>query len=132
MSDVEVVIPEAMRFYYDHLHFAPAVKLDGLVICSGVLGLDEKSHAIADPEAQFRRAFETLGLVLSEAGMTFADVVEITTFHIGMGEHMRLFTKVKDEFMAAPYPAMTSVGVTELAVAGALVEIKAIARARRS
>jgi enamine deaminase RidA (YjgF/YER057c/UK114 family) len=38
------------------------------------------------------------------------------------------FIKVKDEFFAAPYPAWTAVGVSELITDGALAEIRAIAR----
>jgi hypothetical protein len=36
--------------------------------------------------------------------------------------------KVKDEFIADPYRAWTAIGVSELITAGALVEIRAIAR----
>ena len=36
--------------------------------------------------------------------------------------------KVKDNYMADPYPAWTAIGITELAFPGALVEIKIIAR----
>jgi enamine deaminase RidA (YjgF/YER057c/UK114 family) len=35
---------------------------------------------------------------------------------------------VKDSFLPSPYPAWTAVGISELAVPGALVEIRAVAR----
>jgi enamine deaminase RidA (YjgF/YER057c/UK114 family) len=38
------------------------------------------------------------------------------------------FVKVKDEFIAEPYPAWTAIGVSELLTDGALAEIRAIAK----
>ena len=35
------------------------------------------------------------------------------------------FMKIKDEYVAAPYPAWTAIGCTQLALPGALVEIRA-------
>jgi enamine deaminase RidA (YjgF/YER057c/UK114 family) len=37
---------------------------------------------------------------------------------------------VKDRYVEAPYPAWTAIGVVELAVSGALVEIRVTARLR--
>ena len=53
-----------------------------------------------------------------------------TTFHVGLREHLGTFVKVKDRYIEAPYPAWTAIGVVELAVPGALVEIRATARLR--
>ncbi len=128
MAKFDVIIPASMQNFYDKVHFAPAVRLDGYVFCSGVLGLDSMGKAIEASEVQFTQAFESLGEVLKEAGATFADIIEMTTFHVGLRDHLRTFAKVTDRYIAPPYPAMTSIGVSELAVRGALVEIKAIAR----
>ena len=129
MAQFDVIIPASMQHFYDTVHFAPAVRLDGYVLCSGVLGLNSEGRAIEDPEAQFVQAFNSLAEVLAEAGVSFADIVEMTTFHVGLREHLRTFVRVKDRYIAAPYPAMTAIGVSELAVRGALVELKVIARA---
>ncbi|WP_267887720.1 Rid family hydrolase, partial [Mycolicibacterium fortuitum] len=51
--------------------------------------------------------------MLAEAGLNFTDVVEITSYHVGLQQHVQVFGEVKDEFVAAPYPAWTAVGVTE-------------------
>jgi enamine deaminase RidA (YjgF/YER057c/UK114 family) len=67
--------------------------------------------------------------VLREAGLDFGDVIELTTFHVGM-EHLRTFADVKDRFLAEPYPAWTAIGVSELAFPGGLVEVRATARLR--
>ncbi len=65
--------------------------------------------------------------MLEAAGADFGDVVEITTFHVGM-EHLAVFGTVKADFLKEPFPAWTAIGVSELAIPGALVEIRATAR----
>lgn len=115
---------------YDVHHFAPAV-IDGEHLrCSGMIGMRPDLSVAEDPRAQFTQAFENLRGLLSEAGLTFSDVVDITSYHVGLQQHLQTFSEVQDAFVAAPYPAWTAVGVTELAVPGALVEIQIIARMR--
>ena len=64
---------------------------------------------------------------LDEPVILFDDIVEMTTFHIGLGSHIQEFISVKDRYVKEPYPAWTAVGTTELAIPGAVVEIKVIA-----
>ncbi len=85
---------------------------------------------ISDNESdQFRQAFLTIEKSLTEAGLTFDNIVEITSYHIGLKKHLRAFTKIKDEFIKAPYPAWTAVGISELAVEGGIIEISVTATA---
>ncbi len=119
----ERVIPESMQATYDRFHFAPAVRVGDILLCSGQIGAGEDGRCPDDPASQFRLAFEAVGSVLAEAGVDFSSIVEMTTFHVGMAE-LGTFMKVKDEFMAEPYPAWTAIGCTSLALPGALVEIK--------
>ena len=128
MDEASVVIPKGQEVLYDRFHFAPAVKDRDRLFCSGVIGIGPDGKCAPDPETQFRQAFESLGAVLREAGASFSDVVELTTFHVGLQQNMRTFAKVKDEYLRKPYPAWTAIGVTELAMPGGLVEIRAIAR----
>jgi enamine deaminase RidA (YjgF/YER057c/UK114 family) len=131
MKKSDVVVPKGMEIAYDQFHFAPAVKTGRWLRCSGMLGTDEKFQAVVEPEAQFTRAFENVVAVLAEAGLDLADVVEMTTFHVGLQQHLGTFIAVKDRFLAAPpYPAWTAIGISELAVPGALVEIRVTARLR--
>ena len=123
-----VVIPKGMETFYDRLHFAPAIRDGNRLYCSGVIGVGADGKAPEDPEAQFTLAFELLQSVLTTAGISFADVIEVTTFHVGLQAHLRTFVKVKDRYLREPYPSWTAIGITELAVPGALVEIKVIAR----
>ncbi len=127
MSKRRTIIPKGMEFYYERFHFAPAVRVGKTLYCSGQLGWNGQGAPPADPKAQFTLAFENLGRVLEAAGGGFEDVIELTTFHVGM-EHLQTFSGVKKDFVKEPYPAWTAIGVSALAVPGALVEIRATAR----
>jgi enamine deaminase RidA (YjgF/YER057c/UK114 family) len=120
-----------MEAFYDHFHFAPAVKDGNRLFCSGVIGTGADGKVSADPETQFTQAFEGVKSVLETAGASFGDVVEITSFHVGVQKHLDTFMRVRDRYVREPYPAWTAIGIAELAVPGGLVEIKVIARLRR-
>ncbi|CAN5527633.1 hypothetical protein BH20ACT17_BH20ACT17_08890 [soil metagenome] len=55
------------------------------------------------------------------------DHVEMTSYHVGLREHLAQFIAVKDRHIAEPYPAWSAIGVSELITAGALVEVRAVA-----
>jgi enamine deaminase RidA (YjgF/YER057c/UK114 family) len=130
MDKTSVVIPKGQEGFYERFHFAPAVKDGDRLFCSGVIGVGADGKASPDPETQFTQAFETLSSVLTAAGAAFPDVVEMTTFHVGLQQNLGTFMRVKDKYLSEPYPAWTAIGVTELAIPGGLVEIKVIARLR--
>jgi len=128
MSEKNVVIPQGMEMYYEQYHFAPAVKDGNRLFCAGQIGVGADGHIPADPEAQFTQAFENVKAVLDTAGVSFDDVMEMTTFHVGLQSNLSTFMKVKDRYLQKPYPAWTAIGISELALPGGLVEIKVIAR----
>jgi len=125
------VIPASMRAMYENFHFAAAVRSGDLLICSGQLGAGPDGRGIADPAAQFAAAFDNVKAVLAEAGLDFSDVIEITTFHVGLMQHLGAFIRAKNAVLPEPYPAWTAIGITELAMPGCLVEIRATAQLRK-
>ena len=127
MSAKTSVVPRGMEANYDRLHFSPAIADGDRLFCSGQIGTDSAGAVPDDPEKQFTCAFENLKALLAAAGASLADVVEMTTFHVGFNEHIGAFMRVKDRYVGEPYPAWTAVGVSELAF-GALAEIKVVAR----
>lgn len=94
------------------------------------MGLRPDLTAPEDATEQFTLAFENLRGLLAEVGLTFAGVIEMVSYHVGLQAHIETFTAVKNAFVAVPYPAWPAVGVTELAIPGALVEIQITARRR--
>jgi enamine deaminase RidA (YjgF/YER057c/UK114 family) len=77
--------------------------------------------------AQARLAFESLKAVLEAAGASLADVVELNTFHTALQRDIQAFAAVKDEYFPRHYPAWTAVGVSELAMPGLCIEVRAVA-----
>ena len=117
----ERIVPEGMQRVYDNFHYAPIVKVGNTLYLSGVVAGDE------DPEQQFESVFRNLDRVLQGAGSSLADVVEMTTFHVNMREHVQTFMTVKDRFLKEPYPTWTAIGVETLFSPRSLVEIKVVA-----
>ncbi len=76
---------------------------------------------------QFEQAFVYLGLYLEAAGASLEDVVELTSYHVDLRQHLNVFMAAKDRHLVAPYPAWSAVGVAQLITEGALVEIRVIA-----
>lgn len=111
-------------------HLSPVLDTGELVFLSGQTGCRPDGTVAADPEQQFRDAFGFLQANLAAAGLSLADVVEMTTYHVELRRHLSTFTRVKDEHVAAPYPAWTAIGVSELITEGTLIELRVIARRR--
>ena len=126
----QIILPESDRAAYEGFHFAPAVKHGKLILCSGQIGIGADGKVPASPEDEFRNAWQAVGRILQEAGLTFEDVLEFTTFHVGLQDHLPTFMAVKDEFLSEPWPAWTAIGISELAVPGARVEIRVTAGER--
>jgi enamine deaminase RidA (YjgF/YER057c/UK114 family) len=109
-------------------HFSPGLDTGDFVFFSGITGTRSDLSIASDPETQFREAFRILRANLVQAQLAMSNVVDITTYHVDLRRHLHAFIRVKDEYVAEPYPAWTAIGVSELITDGALVEIRAIAK----
>ena len=127
MAERIAVVPKGYEVQYDAWHLAPAVQVGDVLYCSGQLGIGADGTLPPGAEAQLENAFRHLGHVLAAAGFGFEDVVELTSFHVGLRAEMDAFVRVRDRFLAEPWPAQTAVGVAELGLPGALVELRATA-----
>jgi 2-iminobutanoate/2-iminopropanoate deaminase len=102
--------------------FSPAILVDGTLYVAGQIGSDLKSGKIPDNfEAEVRQCLDNIGIILKEAGMSYADVVAVQVYLTDMEMFQRMnaaYTAVFKE----PRPARTTVGVSRLA-GGAKIEI---------
>lgn len=126
----QTIAAPAFAHYPEDWHLSPVLLSGDFAFLSGQTGCRADGTVAPDPEQQFRDAFTFLKANLSAAGLSFDDVVEMTTYHVDLRKHLAVFVKVKDEHIGAPYPAWTAIGVTELITEGTLVEIRIIARRR--
>lgn len=127
MTDRELIVPPTMQAIVERAGYVPAVKVGTTVFCAGQVGRTVELEVIVDPEAQFLACWENLRVVLAAAGCTFEDVVDMTTYHVQMSQHMPVFRAVKNRVFPRGTCAWTSIGVSELAHPGLLVEIKCVA-----
>ncbi|MCG8365350.1 MAG: RidA family protein [Pseudanabaenales cyanobacterium] len=143
----EVIIPKGMEILYEKYHYCPGVKVGNTLYISGQVGRDANLQVVEETEAQFVQAFKNVKKVLSAAGATFDDVVEMITYHVtgvsaGQSQaqlsptseqqlltipHLPLFIKVKDRYFTHRFPTWTGVGITGLSTPGLIVEIKCTA-----
>ncbi|MFN3215316.1 MAG: RidA family protein [Acidimicrobiales bacterium] len=123
----EPVIPAGTESATERFHFSAATRVGDLVLCSGQIGTGDDGVVPDDPAEDFRNAWRKVGEVLDAVGLGYGDIAEMTTFHVGLQEHLGTFLMVRDEFLTAPWPAWTAIGVAELAAPGARVEIKVTA-----
>ncbi len=126
------IVPEEWRQTYETFHYAPAVRAGELVFLSGVVASLQGDETEADMEAAFDRAFAQIEGILNEAGASWADVVEMTTYHTELIPQAETFIAVKDKWAKAPYPAWTAIDVDRLYPERGLVEIKVIAHAPKA
>lgn len=125
---IEVVNPPGSEFLLENFHFSQAAWSGDFLLCSGQIGMTAEGGVPEDPTEEFRNAWNAVLRLLEAAGLGVANIVEYTTYHVGLQEHMGAFTAVRDEFISEPWPAWTAIGITELAVPGARVEIRVTAR----
>ena len=111
--------------------YSQAIAVEGLLFCSGQLGLDPASGSIVEGgvEAEAVRSLKNLTAVLDAAGLTWTDVVKTTIFLADMADFAAV-NAVYGRFMPDPPPARSTVQVAALPKGGQ-VEIEAIARRGR-
>ena len=121
MTERGPVVPEDSQASYDRFHFAPAYRVGDTLYVSGVIGTGETL------QEEFASAFENLANVLAAAGFSFADVVDMTSFHVDMQSTLGAFMEARDAAMSEPWPAWTAIGCTELAIPTGRAEVKVTA-----
>ena len=126
-QQAQVVMPEnaRQRQIQEQIGWADAIVSNGVVHVSGVPAFLAPGET--DAEKAYARAFDALGKTLERAGVTWDDVVSMTTYHTDPNAQIETFAKVKARYIKGPPPAWSAVGTTALLQPGALVEIALIA-----
>ncbi|MCB1057391.1 MAG: hypothetical protein KDD11_17965 [Acidobacteria bacterium] len=125
--DRTTFVPEGWEGAYD-FGYAPVVRVGDMVIVSGVPASGDGSY-----EEKIRGMYRRAGELLEAAGASFADVVELTTFHTtpkdspAFREEFELYMPIHREFFADNRPAWTAVGTTTLLSKTAPVEMRLVA-----
>ncbi|MEO1574265.1 MAG: Rid family hydrolase [Pseudomonadota bacterium] len=121
-----VVVPDGMETTYREFQYAPAVRAGSMLYLSGVVA------RIADGETSMvpaiERAFDEIETILSHAGATWSDVVDVTSYMTDLDAQIGPLWQVKGQRVTEPYPAWTAIGVERLYGGdAAIIEIKVTA-----
>ncbi len=109
--------------------YAQGLKQDGTVWLSGQLGHDAQGVVSGDMEAQMRQAYANIEKLLAGFGLTMGDVVDETVYVLDISAAYAARGKVGREVYPNPMQvASTLIGISELGLPHAQVEIKVAAR----
>lgn len=127
MNQPTPVFPANRHALYEAHGYSAAIRSGDLLFVSGQVGSRADGTPEPDFATQVQRAFDNLQATLAAAGCTFADLIDVTTFHTDPEKQFPTIMQIKNTvFPQPPYPNWTAVGVTWLA--GFDFEIKVIAR----
>jgi len=77
-----------------------------------------------------RRRSRARRALVEAQGRRMSDLVELVSYHVGLGTHLAEFSKVKSQYVPEPFPTWTILDIAGLARPGLIIEIKAVAAAR--
>ena len=120
--------------WQDQFGFSQAVEVTGpdrIVYCAGQTSSDAEGKTLHgdDMGAQTRQTLDNLETVLSEAGLSLANVVRLNYYVTDIDRYFAEGAQAVGERLAAAgiQPASTLLGVTRLAFPDLLIEIEATA-----
>lgn len=96
--------------------FSDAMVVGDAIYLSGVIVSIRDGES--DLKLAYERAFERIGATLKRAGVTWDDVVDITSFHTDLATQMPAIVAVKNKYVKRPFPAWTAIQVSRLMVDG--------------
>jgi 2-iminobutanoate/2-iminopropanoate deaminase len=109
-ADKKVILPKGAE---PNAGWSYGVEVDGTLYVSGMAGEDAAGKIPGSFEAEMKQAFDNIGAVLKDAGMSPADVVSVQVYLTDGALFDRMNTVYKAYFKG-PKPARTTVVVSKL------------------
>ena len=110
--------------------FSSAVKVSGgtLVFLAGMVAVDSGRGLVGagNFDQQVEQVWENIGAALKKAGGKLSDIVTMTVFITDMSYGNR-FIELRKQKFGRDFPASALIGINQLALPGALIEIQAVA-----
>lgn len=117
---------ERARAAQDRYGYADAVVAGDLVFLSGVVAGQAPGETNLTPA--YERVFRQIGAILERAGASYADVVDVTTYHTDITAQIDAYAEVQRRVLGSPPPAWTAIDVDRLLPDGGITEVKIVAR----
>lgn len=116
-----------MTSLYQDWKMAPGSQIDGFLFLTGFNGSGLDGVISTNATKQISTAFDQVFSVLSEAEMDARNIVEVTSYHVGLKAHLETFKAIWAERMCEPYPAWTAIEVAGFVSEGVVVELRVVA-----
>jgi enamine deaminase RidA (YjgF/YER057c/UK114 family) len=110
--------------------FSDAVVTGDTIYLSGVVAGVREGET--DLKLGYTRAFERISAILKDAGASWDDVVDLTSFHTDLTTQMPAMVAVKNNYVKQPFPAWTAIQVSRLIPTNGITEIKIVAKIRHA
>ena len=112
---------------FTNFGYSAAVSAHGLLFIAGTIGRRADGTIPETIEEQTEIAIGRIGEILRLEGLDLSALVDVTSYHVEMHQHMAGFSRAKEKLVAPPFPTWSLIGVSALASPGLLVEIRATA-----
>ncbi|MBM9503153.1 RidA family protein [Actinacidiphila acididurans] len=107
--------------------YSPAVRTHGLLFIAGTIGRRADGTIPDTIEEQTELAIRKIEEILRLEGLDLSALVDVTSYHVDIRQHLSGFSEAKQRLVKAPFPTWSIIGVSGLASPGLLVEIRATA-----
>jgi len=124
----KAIVPAGLDTYVSDWKMSPGLEHDGFVFMTGFTGASTDGRYSDDHAEQIEAVFAKIGAVLKEAELGFEHLVEMTSYHVGLRDHLDQFQSIRAKYVQEPFPAWTAIEVAGFVREGAVVEITCIAR----
>jgi enamine deaminase RidA (YjgF/YER057c/UK114 family) len=127
MTEPRWLVPKGVGEHMrDNYHYSQGVQVGSMIYVTGQGGWDSEFNIPDSVHDQIRNSFSNIANVLNEAGATWEQVIDITSYHVELDESV-LGTMVEQLKERCPnhQPLWTVIGVAKLALPPMKVEISA-------
>jgi enamine deaminase RidA (YjgF/YER057c/UK114 family) len=127
VSQARFINPQALSKPPGYTHVVEVTAPARLVYIAGQLGNDQEGKLSSDFRLQAVQTFENLKVALAAVGGQFQHVVKFNNYLVDL-KYLPIFRQVRDSYLAdEKRPASTTIAISGLARAGALLEVEAVA-----
>lgn len=112
---------------FDSFGYSAAVRSHGHLFIAGTIGRRADGTIPNDIVEQTEIAIRKIEEVLRLEDLDLSALVDVTSYHVDIHEHLPGFIEAKASLIRPLYPTWTLIGVSALASPGLLVEIRATA-----
>jgi enamine deaminase RidA (YjgF/YER057c/UK114 family) len=120
--------PDTMEKPPGYSHVVEVIGPGRMVYFAGQLGIDKSGRMGTGAREQMELAFENVKAALASVGAGFEHVVKLNNYIVDIGANIAHYREVRAKYVNTRQPpASTTIGVPQLARAGAVFEVEAIA-----